>query len=63
MRLKAAEKQEIIWMVERSDLGVNQTLDQLGIPKSTFYKWYKAYTERVPLVWSPKHRKTGVSGT
>ena len=45
MRLTAAEKQEIIWMVERSDLGVNRTLLQLGIPKSTFYKWYKSYTE------------------
>lgn len=45
MRLTAAEKQEIIWMVERSDLGVNRTLKQLGVPKTTFYKWYKAYTE------------------
>lgn len=44
MRLTAAEKQEIIWMVERSDLRVNQRLHQLGIPKSTFYKWYRAYT-------------------
>ena len=46
MRLTAAEKQEIIWMVERSDLGVNRTLKQLGIPKTTFYKWYKAYTDK-----------------
>lgn len=45
MRLTVAEKQEIIWMVERSDLGVNRTLKQLGVPKTTFYKWYKAYTE------------------
>lgn len=45
MRLTAAEKQEIIWMVERSDLGVNRTLKQLGVPKTTFYKWYKAYTD------------------
>ena len=36
MRLTAAEKQEIIWMVERSDLGVNRTLKQLGVPKTTF---------------------------
>jgi transposase InsO family protein len=54
MRLKAAEKQEIIWMVERSDLGVNQTLNQLGIPKSTFYKWYKAYTEKGAIGLEPK---------
>jgi putative transposase len=45
MRLTASEKQEIIRMVERSDLGVNRTLKQLGIPKTTFYKWYKAYTD------------------
>lgn len=32
-------------MVERSDLGVNRTLRQLGIPKSTFYKWYKSYMD------------------
>ena len=37
MRLTAAEKQEIIWMVERSDLGVNRTLKQLGVPKTTFF--------------------------
>ena len=35
MRLTAEEKQEIIWIVERSDLGVNRTLQQLGVPKST----------------------------
>jgi transposase-like protein len=45
MRLKAAEKQEMIQLVERSDLGVNRTLQQLGLPKSTFYKWYKAYLD------------------
>jgi putative transposase len=41
MRLTAQEKQEIIWMVERSEIGVNRSLLQLGIAKSTFYKWYK----------------------
>lgn len=46
MRLTAQEKQEIIWMVERSDIGVNRSLQQLGIAKSTFYKWYKAYSEK-----------------
>jgi len=45
MRVSASEKQEIILLVERSDLGVNRTLQQLGVPKATFYKWYKAYTE------------------
>src|SRR5271170_1819435 len=43
MRLSAAEKEEIIRMVEGSELGVNKTLKQLGIHKSTFYIWYKLY--------------------
>ena len=46
MRLSVAEKAEIIQLVERSDLGVNRTLAQLGINKSTFYKWYKAYLDK-----------------
>ena len=46
MRYTAAEKQEIIYLVDRSELGVNKTLQQLGIHKSTFYKWYKAYIHR-----------------
>lgn len=46
MRLSAQEKREIIQLVDHSDLGVNRTLKQLGIHKSTFYKWYKAYLQR-----------------
>jgi len=44
MRLTASEKEEIIRLVDGSDLGVNRTLRELGINKSTFYKWYQAYT-------------------
>jgi len=43
MRLTAAEKEEIIRTVEGSELGVNKTLNQLGIHKSTFYIWHKLY--------------------
>ena len=46
MRLAAAEKQEIIKLVEHSEIGVNRTLLELGINKSTFYKWYKAYVDK-----------------
>jgi len=35
MRLSVQEKQEIINLVNRSDLGVNRTLKQLGVNKST----------------------------
>jgi putative transposase len=46
MRITPSEKQEIIRIVERSELGVNRTLKELGIHKSTFYKWYRIYVEK-----------------
>jgi putative transposase len=45
MRLTISEKQEIIHMVTRSEIGVNRTLREIGINKSTFYNWYHAYSE------------------
>jgi transposase InsO family protein len=45
MRYRAAEKREIIDLVERSSLPVRRTLDRLGIPRSTFYGWYERYRE------------------
>ena len=45
MRLTVAEKYEIIQLVDKSDLGINRTLKELGIHKSTYYKWYKSYLE------------------
>ena len=43
MRRSASEKMELIDLVERTDLPVQVTLRQLGIPSSTFYGWYKRY--------------------
>jgi len=43
MRYSASAKYEIIREVEESVLGISRTLDQLGIPKSTFYNWYDRY--------------------
>ena len=43
MRLSQTEKFEIIQLVEKSELGVNATLKEFGIHKSTFYEWYNAY--------------------
>ena len=43
MRYPASEKLEIIRLVEQSALPVRRTLDQIGIPKSTFYTWYDRY--------------------
>ncbi len=42
-RTSAAEKMEIIRMVESSALPVKQTLAELDIPRSTFYRWYERY--------------------
>jgi len=43
MRYPASEKLEIIQLVERSHLAAKQTLDKLGIPRTTFYRWYAHY--------------------
>jgi putative transposase len=40
MRYPASEKAEIIRLVEQSHLPVRQTLEKLGIPRATFYRWY-----------------------
>ena len=46
MRYAAAEKLEIIRLVEQSSLSMRRTLGQLGIPRSTFYCWYDRYRAR-----------------
>lgn len=56
MRLSAQEKQEIIHLVDRSELGVNRTLKQLGVPKSTFYNWYSVYLKKGPEGLSAKKK-------
>lgn len=43
MRYPASEKLEIIRLVEQSHLPVRRTLDKLGIPRTTFYRWYDLY--------------------
>jgi len=43
MRYFASEKLEIIDLVEGSHLSARQTLAMLGIPRTTFYRWYDRY--------------------
>jgi transposase InsO family protein len=43
MRYPASEKLEIIRLIEQSHLPVKRTLAKLGIPKTTFYRWYDRY--------------------
>jgi transposase-like protein len=43
MRYPACEKAEIIRLVEESHLPVRRTIETLGIPRATFYRWYDRY--------------------
>ena len=46
MRYAASEKLEIIRLVEGSHLSARQTLAKLGLPRTTFYRWYDRYRQR-----------------
>ena len=48
MRYPASEKAEIIKLVEQSRLPAKRTLDKLGIPRATFYRWYDRYRDGGP---------------
>ena len=43
MRYSQSEKMETIRLVEDSKLSVKQTLSELGVAKSTFYRWSRRY--------------------
>ena len=45
MRLTAAEKQEVIRLVDGSDLPVRHTPRELQVPRATFDTWYRRYAE------------------
>src|SRR6478735_8275887 len=48
MRYPEAEKVEFIRLVEASHLPARRTLDRLGIPRATFYRWYDRYRDSGP---------------
>ena len=48
MRYPASEKLEIIRLVGQSHLPVKRTLEKLGIPRATFYRWYDLYQSGGP---------------
>ena len=56
MRFTVSEKYEIINIVDRSEIGVNKTLREIGLNKSTFYNWYKSYLEHGIEGLSPSKR-------
>jgi len=41
--MTAAEKREAIRLVEESELPARRTLQELQIPRTTFYRWYRRY--------------------
>ena len=43
MRYPASEKLEIIRLVEQSHQPVKRTLEQIGVSRPTFYRWYDLY--------------------
>ena len=48
MRYPASEKLEVIRIVEQSHLPAKRTLDQLGIARRTFCRWYDRYLDGGP---------------
>jgi putative transposase len=48
MRYPAAEKLEIIRLVEQSPLPARRILAKLGMPRATFYRWYDRYSRGGP---------------
>ncbi len=45
MRYSQAEKMEIIKLVEGSEIGVKRTLEELSVCRSSYYRWYRKYSE------------------
>ena len=63
IRYPASEKLEIIQLVEQSHLPVRRTLEKLGIPRATFYRWYDLYRtggpEALEINRSPRPDRVG----
>jgi transposase InsO family protein len=59
MRYPAAEKLEIIRLVEGSHLPVRRTLAHLGIPRATFYRWYDLYQTGGPEALEDRPSRPG----
>src|SRR6185295_346853 len=57
MRYSASEKLEIIQLVEESALPVRRTLEKIGIPRATFYRWYDLYRAGGPEALDDRHPK------
>jgi putative transposase len=63
MRYPAAEKLEIIRLVEGSHLPVRRTLARIGVPVTTFYRWYDRTGSMAPRAWRIVRPDRAGSGT
>jgi len=59
MRYTASEKLEIIRLVEQSHLPVRRTLQQIGISRATFYRWYDLYRTGGPEALEDRPSRPG----
>jgi putative transposase len=59
MRYTAAEKLEIIRLVEGSHLPVRRTLRHLGVPRATFYRWCDLYQAGGPEALEDRPSRPG----
>src|SRR5262245_32636842 len=57
MRHPASEKLEIIRLVEESALPVRRSLEKIGVPRATFYRWYDLYRVGGPEALDDRHPK------
>ena len=62
MRRKAAEKIEIINLVEQSSLSIKKTLKEFDVPRGSFYRWYLKYQNEGWMVLLVKLETTSKSG-
>lgn len=58
IRYSPEEKREIIHLVEHSKLSIKQSLEELQVPRSTFYAWYRRYQEEGLEGLQPKKSST-----
>ncbi len=63
MRYPASEKAEIIRLVEQSHLPVRRTLERLGIPRATFYRWVELYQTGGPEALEDRPSRPAGCGT
>ena len=59
MRYAAAEKLEIIKIVEQSKLPVRRALAQIGVSRPTFYRWYELYVSGGPEALADRPSRPG----